>query len=419
MQITTIAGARPNFKSIFKYFWFIIWPFPSLIKNLFRYKNSGAENVLWLFIIFYAFTMVIPSEGSDANSYKLQFIEMAKTNISLSGFSSNFYLGEGSYVDIAIPFLSFLVSRVTDNYRFFFAAAGALIGFFYSRNIFFILKNVKGGLNVYLRLLVLTFAIVIPFWNMGNFRFVAASHLFIFSVLPFLFHTKNKRIWISFLAPLVHFSFIVPVIVLIIYRIVGNRTNLYFIIFLISLPITQVNLGLVGGFLESIVPQAFIWKVESYTSVEYAQNVADLNQSAHTFFTLNIKLFRWAIFILSITLYFKWKSQIKHHKGLNSIFNYSLLALGMGNLFSLVPSGFRFLDLPIVFMLATLFFYTSIGFKNNYIKYLRPIIFVAFIFYLAVSIRLGLESMSIELLVGNPLITYLFDDPISIWGIID
>ena len=63
-----------------RYVWvlFILWPFYALVFAIKNYRHAFAKNIVWMFIVFYGYSMVIVGDlenGADATRYRDQFPE--------------------------------------------------------------------------------------------------------------------------------------------------------------------------------------------------------------------------------------------------------------------------------------------------------------------------------------------------------
>ena len=107
----------------------------AFVTALSNYKQKEAKKIVYLFLIYYGLTFVVAQTGMDSYQYVRRF----QYNATLP-FSDFFKIVGGLYssdtsVDIIEPFISFVVSRFTSDYRFLFAAYAALFGFFYLKSI--------------------------------------------------------------------------------------------------------------------------------------------------------------------------------------------------------------------------------------------------------------------------------------------
>ena len=157
-----------------------------------NYRLSFAKNIVWLFVIFYGFTIVIEDKAMDASRIIDKFEAAAKTQITTRNFISLLYDKDSQTLDIIEPVLVFLVSRVTTNWHFLFAVFGLIFGFFYSRNIWYLIDRAGGQIKKINLINILVFSVLVGFWQINGFRFWTATHMFFFGAMPFLLERKKK-----------------------------------------------------------------------------------------------------------------------------------------------------------------------------------------------------------------------------------
>jgi hypothetical protein len=278
---------------------FLVQPFVLLIVALKNYKTDWAKNAVWMFTVFYGLTFAIsPDSSADAVVYALRLSEMHNMNWSLVTVLSQLYVVDG-FTDIYQPLLTFLVSRFTDNYNILFGFFGLVLGYFYSRNIWFLVERSGYKLNLYGILLIAVFAFIVSISSgINGVRFWTAAHIFIFGCFRYLFDDKQCGILIAASAILVHFAYIVPSLLLLGYIFVGNRLVIYYMIFVLSYFITELDFE-TGRYLASFLPEVF----REAGSGAYSEIVERRIQTGGGierpwFIQLNSILFPTAIFIL-------------------------------------------------------------------------------------------------------------------------
>ena len=153
---------------------FIVWPFASFITALINYRQREAKKVVYLFLIYYGLTFVNNNPYVDAYRYALTFKENA-----LLPFSEFLNIVGGLYsdttVDIIEPLISFIVSRFTSNYSFYFAVWAALFGFFYlkSINLLYEKHSERPGWNTLI--LLIFFILILPVTSITGIRMWTAA----------------------------------------------------------------------------------------------------------------------------------------------------------------------------------------------------------------------------------------------------
>lgn len=403
--------------TIYAYFIFMIWPFLSIGLAIWQYKEKWAKNIIWVFIVFYSFTFVISREGIDASRYRDSFIDYTEESYSNSEFYDTLYSEETNNIDILHPLLSYIVSKFTNDYRVLFAVFGLIFGYFYSRNIWYLLNKARPFLKTINIPIIVTFAFIIGFWQINGFRFWTAAHMFFFSVLPYLIEGKKKYLWLSVLTILVHFSFIIPVFILLSYIFLGNRLKVFFSFFLVSLFISEINFEVLNNYL-SFFPEVFAIRSGSYINEEYKMLRAARSLNINWYVLYYAKALRWVVIGLIILIYFKGNNFFKENKKFLNLFSFSLLFYGIANIISNIPSGSRFITIANLFMVAFIFFYLQFQNKDTITKMFVYISLPALLLFNIVSIRNGFDTIGLLAVIGNPVIALLLESNIALIDLI-
>lgn len=393
---------------------FALSPFLSLLLSIRNYRASWAKNGVWLFVAFYGYTMVISSEGIDANFYRDDFLRMAQSDISLDNFSNLLYSGEQSYVDIVQPLITFIVSYFTSDYRILFLVFGTLFGYFYSRNIWYLIDNSGAGFRKEVIPFVVTFALIVGFWQINGFRMWTAAHIFFFGAIRYLYEDKKQGFFIAAFSVLVHFSFVLPTAILLIHTIFKNRVHFYFWIFFGTFFISEISLTVVNELLTSIVPDILLNRVEGYTNEEYAESISQSIQQNSWHAIFYERALRWVIISFISVIYFRSLYLVKSRKSLFSLFNFTLLFLAIGNLLSLVPSGGRFNIIANLFAMTIIVLSLQKVQKGHVILRLVPFAVPALFLYCVVALRLGFDTIGVTTILGNPFVAIFTDVDIAL-----
>ncbi|MBK7107889.1 MAG: hypothetical protein IPH61_01695 [Bacteroidetes bacterium] len=160
--------------------------------------------------------------------------------------------------------ISITLSRFTNSQIALTTVYAFIFGFFYSRNLFFLIDNLKEKWKYGVLFLMIVFSLIVPIWDINGFRMYTAAHLFIYGLLPYLFFGNKKYLWFCAFSPLVHFSFVLPVIVLFIYLLAGNHIHVYFILFILSMIFPVLNLNWFNQNFERYLPEVFIDRTLGY-----------------------------------------------------------------------------------------------------------------------------------------------------------
>ncbi len=381
---------------------FIIWPLGTTLLSFLK-TDKWLKNILWLFVIFSGYNFVIATLTMDANFYRDVFWGMTNSNYTYDVFYSE-YLGENRLsMDFLFPLLSFLVSRLTSDFRILFAFMGAIFGFFYSRNVWYILSRVKGYNGYISKILMLTFLIIVGFWQINGFRFWTATHIFFYAVIPYVLEKDKKYLWFLALAVFTHFSFVLPISILFLYKFLKNRPTLYFYLFLASVFVTGVDLEFVKENILRLLPSFFQNKVTSYTNVSYLSSIKEKKESLSLLariFASSLPIFINTLFIV---ISIKYKKELRNNQDYFNLFNFSLLFMGVANFLSVVPSVGRFRIVAFMFSLTLLILYFSNKKILYQFKLFATILSPLLLGYCIGNLRLGANKIGVMTLIGNPL----------------
>lgn len=409
---------KPYSKKDFKEFvgsllFFFLWPFGSLIHSLKNNKKIWAKNTFWIFCTFYGFNFVINSPGVDAYRYAEWFVSWSKYSWEFSDFISALYTTDTKSVDIFQPFLSFILSRFTDDTRILFTVFGFVFGFFYSRNLWYLFERLDTHKSLIAILFIVAFSLMIPIWLINGFRFWTAAHIYLYGVFPFLFEENKKKIWIASLSVFVHFSFIAPVIVLILYSVLGNRYKLYFVLFIFSLLINELNLYLIREQFDYL-PAVFQDKSNIYLQEDVLERQVEKITATNWYIRYFNAILNWIAYIFIISLYLRARSKIKESKSILNLFSFTMLFYSFANISNLVPQGIRY-----NLVSAMLFFFMLIC-MSSVIKLPALVIKIRFLsvpfllILIIVNIRKGLDFTGLFTIIGNPLIALITEHNIPL-----
>jgi hypothetical protein len=393
---------------------FIFSPFLTVLYSLKNYKHSFAKNIIWAFSVFYGFTFIIFNEEMDSYRYKEWFINNALNNLTFTQFLSTLYsvdtFTSGINIDVVEPLLSYLISMFTSDYRFLFAAYGLIVGYFYSRNLWYVLDKVDFKSKPLLVPLVFAFALIAPIWDLNGFRFCAATHVFLFGTLPFLFDGNKKRLIFSLLSVTVHFSFIFPTVLLIAYMLAGNRFFIFYIFFVGSMFVKEINIDRINELVASNFPEVFQTRTAGYTSIDKAQELREdaATSNLNWYVKGHENVLKWLIIIFLSVIFFRGKDFVQRNPKLLRLICFTLLLYGCANLASLVPSGGRFIALSNLFALAFIILYIQNGPRETVLIKLIPLAIPLLWLFIIVRLRMSLDTFGVSTVLGNPIVIMFF-----------
>ena len=381
------------------FFYFIIFPFVGFINAIRNYRSDWAKPTIIAFIAFFGLTMV-KSDGADSSRYITNLEFMYNGNKDFDTIQNSFYTQEGGQADIYVTLVTFFFSLFTDNGNLLFMFFGLVFGYFYTNNIWLVLKESSGKLSWEKVVLIFTFSMIIGFWSVNGVRMWTAAHIFFYGGFIYLFHNNKKGLVIAAASILVHFSFVLPVALLLVYSVVRLNFRLLYVFYIASFFIVELNVGFIKSFLESNMPDFILPRVKSYLSDEYIEGSNDAFQQANWYIIYFQKMLSYFNLVFITILFFRLKNE--RAVAVKRLIGFALLFLTVANITSLLPSGGRFLNVAFLFSLAAIFITvanTKDAFIPKSIKMLSPLLIV----FCIVSIRSSMDFINIITLT-NPIV---------------
>lgn len=397
------------FKATF-FIWlvFLISPISSVLISLKNFRAPWVKNVLWAFVVFYGFNFVIYDEMMDANRYAEKLVNLHRTEVGLDNFFDLFLSDEeSSYLDVAGPITAFLVSRFTENSSVLFGIYAMIFGFFYSRNLWFLLDRTTGKLKPAAMLLLLIIFLMIPFWSINGFRFWTASQVFIFGMLPYIFVEKKlKYFLIASSSILFHFSFFIPLVILFFSYAYTKNLTILFYAFLASFLFSFIELQPLQDFLLQHAPDFLHKKLTTYVNADYAENLEVASAGAKWFITLKYQTINFLALSLISLCFLLHREFIRSNPVFFNSFCLILYLAIANNVLSSIPSVGRFMVLNQYFTFCLAFF--LIQHYDNRFVWLKRTLYLAtpfLLIFIVYTLRIGLQSMNVMLLTGNPFLS--------------
>ena len=192
-----------------------------------------------------------------------------------------------------------------------------------------------------------------------------------------------------------HFSFGPLIVLLLIYKLLGNRTLLFAILAIITFFIAELNIKQVQTIAEHINP-ATGSKINAYTDERYIEKVSNYKNQSAWFVTLNQKGMLYYTLALLVIIYVRTRVVFKN-RVTDNFYSFTLLLLSFANISALLPSGARFYTIFNIFAFTTGLLYYVYEVKKEKIELINwiglPIVFLFVIF----SFRVFTDPASIFL----------------------
>lgn len=405
----------------------LVFPFGGLIYTLNHWREKWAKNTFWLACVYLGAVLVywpegtILGQGGDGGRYVLELMEMYGSNITLSQILGQYQVDQHT-MDLYQPLMTYFISRFTDNGHVLFAVFAFVFGFFYSRNIWYVLEKLPNKKLGNLFILATLYFLICPITQINGVRMWTALHVFVYATMPYLWERDRSKLWWVILTPLIHFSYLYVALFTIVYVLLPYKTktqNYFFItvayiLFFASLLVNSLNLSSVSDILAEYSPETYEGRISQYVS----QDVADRNAEAfalNNWYVAGSGIIKgWSYNILLLLLYPCLRRNFKSNEKLWNLYVFTLFFGAFANIMSLIPSGGRFqlvsqmFKVPIILLVVM-----NIPISDVFRKYVN----VATIFLLipfVVEFRRLFDYFSITAIFGNFITVFFWENNVAL-----
>lgn len=393
--------------TVLGYLLFLIWPAFAMLFSILNYRSSYAKNVIWLSVAFFGFSFVIARDGADSGAYKNILLSFHEMEIGFFELIHQIYLGEIARGDYVQSIITYWVSRFTDDYRILFMCFGLFMGYFYSRNIWYLIQKVNGRIKPLAVPLLLFFALIVPFWQMNGFRFWTATHMFVFGALPFLLDKKKGYLLVALATPLLHIGFLFPAIALLAYAIIGTRKYIWIPIFIASVFLLNLDLSTLIGF----IPQSDNIAAErlgGYANEQYAQKISYLTQGSAWYVEWKREAINYVSILVIAGILLCYRRRIKEY-GLERLFYFCVLMFSITSIIEVIPSMGRFFSIAHLSLFALLFLFVQRHPPSGWVKVVLVLMTAPILLYIGMELRFVLDFCGPGFFLTNPLIVGFFE----------
>lgn len=386
-------------------------PVTNFITILFNPNRKNFKIIFILFFIFLGLGAIIDFNGyNDISRYVIKFIEASSLeSISLKEYL-NTYVSEENQIDQFTNITRWLISRVTGDYKVYLCFNVFILALFFSMNIKYIIDRTNINKITKLLIIVLIFTPNIIFIT---HRWWIALQVFVYGLLPIIFEKKYIRfIWCIVAFSFIHFSFLYPCILVLIFIILPKRNLLpYLIIFLIFSFLNNINLEFIDSIIDHISPEDISERSSNYLySIEIEQSLLAKSKGLVTKI-INI--------VLVCVLYFKTGREINNNKTIKDLYITALIFGTFSAITNTTQWGWRYADLSnMLFMILYIYILSDnkIYTKNkNIFKLLSPL----FIYLIIYQIRNIFDLIGpVSLMAGNIFTGWFIEDEMSLLNFI-
>ncbi len=257
---------------------FLISPVLGLIEAFKDLKSKQSRNVLFCFCLCFGICFSVGLDRFDNSidgiSMRQEFEETKNiSNNQFVSYLSEYFEFDKGDQDIYIVTVAYLVGRVTDNYHYFFLVLAAVFAFFQIKclNYFVNEKN-------YTRSLICIVLTCLFLWNnifnINGARFWTAAWIGLYCLFRVFYDKKYQYLVLSILLPMVHASFAVFPVVLLIGMLTTKLERPWIILFIASWAFSVVATDFqIQPFKNIELPFLVEKKVEYYTDREVIESM--------------------------------------------------------------------------------------------------------------------------------------------------
>ncbi len=393
---------------------FFMWPLLGTILSFRHYKFKNSKNIIWFFCIFLGLSFAF-SEGSDSSRYRnnLKYLYQ-KQDYSFTEFLEYVFGEESNTIDFVQPIINFIISRFTDNGFILYGVYGLVFGYFYSRNVWYLINKVRNKVKIEALAFLVLFAILVPPWSINGFRYWTATHVFFYGLIQY-FEGNKKGLIVIVCSVFVHYTYILGVFLFAIFFVLGNRLNLYFLVYILSLFLSFVDISAVKSFTEKYSSEKVQNRAGSYLTEEYSEVYFGQEETVNWYMKYRYDFIKILVAGSYFWIFFARQKLIRQNLMMLKLFCIGLIFMSFANINQSIPGMVRFFYIGFMSVTVMLFlFFQLLKFKRRPDWYKFVSILFVFLFCM-VEIRIGFDSLSVATMFGNPFTVGWFDKSVSLF----
>lgn len=387
----------------------IVWPFGGFLFGTNRFKKGG---LLLPFLLFGSFIALNLFNENVTDMFR--YVNKSNFYAKMS-FWQIFTLRDFYY-----PLFAKLISTFVGEFYVYVVFYSSVYFYLHYKGINFI-RNFYSTTNYLPHFAVVALFCAYPFTHYVALRYTTAVLLFVWAMIAYHFTGKRKFIWLLFLSPIVHFSFLFFLPLPFIYRFLKNQKNgllislaLFASSFTLSSPAiaTQINIvtsrflsGSISDNVAQYASEEGIEKnIERYTK---AANQGSWRRSVNRAITKYSRLLMMYVgFIMGVLVYLKYRI----HLFIKSSFILISIGFALTNIATSVYHGDRFFSVSTLLLYYTLFVLFSsplvykrvpVQFYGKLKTWMRVLVFLVILNFVN-SVYMMNKSMDLlNIFVGN------------------
>jgi hypothetical protein len=407
---------------------FLFLPIAAYLRAFRNVFNKDNQKVILAFSFFYGFTVFL--SGGDIIRYEQSFAEVIYYDWNTYWYFLTNLFSDGNHIyssnvvnikpDIFALSLQFLVSRFTDNPRWFWAILSVIYTFLTLSFINEIKKEINLSQKSFaLRVFLIGILLIVPFYvGVTGVRFWTALYFFLIFAMRFTRSKKIKYLILSSFSLLFHYTFFIPVLLLFISPFVPKKKIFYNVLLIVGIVFAfsssvSNSFNAINSFISPLEDSRIVSNATVYTDVDLLNNRVESLNKNNWYVSLSSNGMLYFLLILGIMdLFgvFKFKETLFLKKSYPLLFLFLILTLVTLNMGSLS----RFKYVYFLLLLSRFVILAGLQPENKKMKAITKI-FVPFLaLYILVTFRAGFYFVDPLLLINNSLTMFFLNSDISL-----
>lgn len=381
----------------------LILPISGFICASLNPKMQSYRTLLVLFFTFVGIAFLFTS-GGDVSRYVDEFILITTKKMSLIDYYNS--QPAAQQIDYYNIFMTWFLSRLTSNPHVYLGILAFVPTVFLTQNVLYISEKCSDSSRYRFLLFIL---VLTPNVLFLTHRWWTALQIFLFGMLPYILMNKTKRLWICLLAVGVHFSFLFPLMLLLLYMFLPKRALFpYLLVFVATYFVSILNFDFVSNVINQILPTNYADR-----SVAYLSNKDDILQGWA--FNSLFRLHNLLNLIFAIFIFFRLKVELKCNDFLRHLLIISLIMASFAQLTNMTDWGWRYFDLSNFLFTSLLVIIVANHQLYKKLKILFRLSYPFFCFFLVMFVHHLFAVISLtSLLVGNYFTIWFIDEEVSV-----
>jgi len=337
-----------------------ILPWISYLLSLLNLKSRLSAFIYIFSAAFFGYAISFSDPSADSYRYATAFINFDRPDnywvivqMYLDGFLRDIYR-------ISLFYFTSLISNSPHTVYFF---AGLIYGLITYLNLRIYINERGDKTDRYTLILALLFITFFSLSNLNSFRYNTGAMLAFYSIYNLVI--ANKKFWIIgiLIAPLIHYSLMVLIPIIIILKLIMPFTHdsvkikpVLFYIFIITFTLSlfldtnSFDVSFIGR--SGVLPTAVSDRVD-YINSDEVTDIVESRANNSLFVAVSIYFkYMISIYVLIAIIYIKKiiKNSSGNLKEINLLFSFVLLYYSFANLASTMPSGGRYMQIGHIFL---------------------------------------------------------------------